>query len=560
MKDKKEFVDELKNRFEQLRDERRKRESDWKEVQRYVAPSVYSWDNPHDKTPKRPPRFTSRPTNFLKTLRSGITGYSISPNIAWQKLGLENNGTGEGYGVKDWLEVVEKTLYAEFNRSNLYPQVSKFVEFAATCGHAVMLIDEQLADKKVRFTNLNLQELYLDINEYDEVDTVFRRYVMTLKNAASLFGKEKLSNSRQEDLKDKKKWRNEILILHAVYRRLDFDGESRSAGNMPYASVYLEEEQDHLIHESGYNEFPFAVFVWDSVNGTAYGESPAIQALDDIKLLNIIDEAKMKITQLSAEPPYNVPDSMKGPPSVVPNGYNYYIKPNEIVTPINTGQNYPITLDIQREIENRVKDWFYVDFFLALMNERPAKMTATYVMELQGEKAAVLSDLVVNLNSALTKIIQRTFNLLLKQGKIPPPPDSLADTGAQLKIDFIGPLAQAQKKFHESVGISQGIQLIAAVGNISQTALDIVDFDETLKNGLEGMGFPQIAIREDRDVQEMRKERARQEERAQRQAMAVEQQKNMAAGNGMPNVSMPQEGAPMDALNRQITGGLTNEQ
>jgi hypothetical protein len=339
----KEFIDDLKNRFEWLKGERAKRENDWKEVQKFVAPSIFSWSDPADKTPKHPTRFTSRPSNYLKTLRSGITGYSVSPNIAWLKLGFEDPAHAETYGAKDWLEGIEKALYAEFNRSNLYPQVSKFIEFAASYGHAAMLIDEQLAENRLRFTTLGTQELYLDVNEYGEADAAFRHYAVTLRNAVGFFGKEKLSDARQKDMEDKRNWNNGVTILHAMYRREEFDRESKAAWDMPYASVYIDEAGDCLIDESGYGEFPFAVFIWDPVNGTAYGESPAIHALDDIRLLNIIDETRIKMAQIAAEPPYNIPDDMRGEVNVVSAGYNYYRDKDKIITPINTGQNYPIT-------------------------------------------------------------------------------------------------------------------------------------------------------------------------------------------------------------------------
>jgi hypothetical protein len=549
----KEFVEELKTRFEYLKTVRAKREADWKEAQAFVAPSLYSWDNPNEKNPKRPSRFTSRPTNYLKTLRSGICGYSISPNISWLKLGFEESGHNEKYGAKDWLEAVEKTLYAEFNRSNLYQQASRFVENAATYGHAVMLIDEQLSDNKIRFINLNANEIWLDVNEYDEVDAVFRRYNMTLKNAEAFFGEDKLHDTLKLDLKDKKKWNNEVTLIHAVYKREESDGESMSSKKMTYASVYIDESRDFLIEEGGYMEFPFAVFLWDPVNGTPYGESPALYALSDIKLLNIVNESEIKIVQMAAEPALNVPDDMKEDANVVPGGYSYYHEKDQIISPIKTGENYQIALNTEDKIENRVKDWFHVDFFLALMNERPANITATYVMELQGEKAAVLSDLVVNLNHALTKIIQRSFNLLWRQRKIPQPPESLAGEGAHLKVDFMGPLAQAQKKYHESAGIGQGLGLIGAVANMSQDALDVIDFDQTLKSGLEGMGFPQKAVREDKDIEELRLKRAQAQAQAQQQAAAMEQQKQLMGNFNKLNEPV-KPGSAIDELNKQMAG------
>jgi hypothetical protein len=553
----KDKVEDLKKQFEYLKTERAQRESDWKEVQRFVASSVFNWDNPKDKKPKRPKRFTSRPTNFMKTLRSGITGYSMSPNIAWQKICFEDMEHNEEHGAKDWLEAVEKTLYAEYNRSNFYSQSSKFVENAVSYGHAVMLIDEQLDENRLRFTNLNTQETYLDINEYDEVDTVFRRYSMTLKNMANFFGKEKLSDNRKLDLKDKDKWNNDIIIIHAVYKRVDFDSDSKSNLNMPYASIFIDESEECIIEESGYHEFPYAVFIWDRVNGTAYGESPAINALDDIRLLNIIDEAKMKITQFAGDPMWNVPESMKEGVNVVPRGFNYYDKHDAKLEPINTGQNYPITMESQKDIEDRVKDWFHVDFFLALMKENPSNVTATYVMELQGEKAAVLSDLVVNLNSALEKIIERSFNILWRQRTLPMPPQALAGTGAKLKVDFVGPLAQAQKKYHESAGIGQGLQLIGSVGQMNQDALDVIDFDEALKTGLTGLGFPQKAIRENRDIEQLRKQKAEQMQAQMQQQAAMEQQNAMMTNYDKLNKPVA-PGSAIDEMNRQMAavGGM----
>jgi hypothetical protein len=93
-----ERAEDLKARFEELKTERAKREPDWKAVQRYVAPSVFDWDNPREKIPKRAVRFTSRPTHYLKTLVSGVTGYSVSPNIVWQKLGLEDPSQADQIG------------------------------------------------------------------------------------------------------------------------------------------------------------------------------------------------------------------------------------------------------------------------------------------------------------------------------------------------------------------------------------------------------------------------------------------------------------------------------
>jgi hypothetical protein len=566
----KELIEDLQTRLEYLKTERGKREADWQEVQQWVSPSVLKF-NSTGKVPTRPRRFTSRPTNYLKTLVSGITGYSISPNILWQKLSLVDTAMLDQYGVKDWLEAAERVLYAEFARSNLYAQVPKLIADAATYGHGAMLVDEDVLNGRLRFTTLRIPEFYLDINEYDEVETVFRCFTMTLKNAVSFFGEEQLSPAVQEDFKDKKKWNNEISVIHAVYRRQDYDEEKQDRKNMPFASVYVEEGQDHVIEESGYREFPYAVFVWDKIAGTGYGESPAIHALDDIRYLNKAEEARLKVAQLAAEPPMNAPDTMRpetevipredgtpgkragrGREMILPGLVNYYDSPEEIMTPVNVGMNFPITIQVTESIEARIRDWFQVDFFLMLQHQQGGKpMTATQVMELQGEKAAVLSDLVVNLNGALSRIIQRSFNILWRGRKIPPPPDAIAQYGAKLKVDFIGPLAQAQKKYHETGGIVQGLNLMSIIAQIAPDALDVVDFDEMAKTGLEGAGTSQFVIREKEDIDAIRKARAQAQAQAMAQQQAMEQQKNILGNFNKLNEPLKQG----TALEQMAGGG-----
>jgi len=550
----KEKAVKLKKYYERLKNERDKRLSDWKDVQRYVSPSIYNWENPRDKTPKRSKRFTSRPTQFAKTLRSGLVGYSISPNIVWQKLTLEDQThLDKIHGAKDWLEEVERKLYSEFRMSNLYKQASLMIASAVEYGHGVMLIDEVINENRLRFMALKTQEIFLDTDEYDNTDTLFRRYSISLQNAAVFFGEENLSEEQKRELKLDDNINKEITIIHAVYKREDSDDDSQDANNMPYASIYMDEDNDRILMESGYNEFPFAVFIWEPVPGTPYGESPAIQALDDIRILNKIDEQKLRVAQLAGQPPYNIPEKMRGSENVVPNGFNYYDKPEDIIKPIDIGINFPISLEVYRDIEDRVKDWFIVDLFLALQ-QKQGKMTATEVMEMQGEKASVLSDLVVNLNSALEKIIQRSFNILYRQRKIPQPPVGLVNSDAKLAIDFMGPLAQAQKKHHESQGIQQSLNLIGAVANIAgPTALDVVDFDSTLKRGLEGLGFPQDAIREDKDIAQIRKQRAEQEAQQKQQAMAMEQQKQMMGNYNKLNEPV-KPGSAIDEINKQMSG------
>jgi hypothetical protein len=508
-----------------LKTQREDFESTWEEAQRFVSATILKFTDDTDDSDQKyivPKRITSRPANYLETLIAGICGYSINPNILWLKLGLEDGGLEEQYGVKDWLEKVEGELYKAFNEGSLYSQMAATIESAATFGHGVMLIDEDAVNKKIRHVTMNTAEIYLDTNEYDEVDTVFREFRMTLENAAAYFGLEKMAPDLRVAWDDEGS-RNKVLRLcHAVYQNKGAKGENLLT-TFRYASVFIDLDNQHIIREGGYRDFPYAVFAWKKAMGKKYGISPAICAVNDIKLLHKAEESRLEVAQLSAHPPVNVPQRLQGTEQLVPDGRNYYYAADSVISPIQVGANFPITLEVTKDQEERIKDWFHVDFFL-MLQQQSRQMTATEVVELQGEKAAVLSNMVTNLNYALQKVVQRSVDILFRQGKIPELPFALQSARTALKVDFIGVLAQAQKKAHQTSGIMQGLQVMGAMAQMAQAvpqiqeAFDFVDASVFFKKGFEAAGVSQLVIREDDDVAKIR------EARAQAQAAAAEQQ------------------------------------
>jgi hypothetical protein len=543
-----------------LKSQRREFEGQWEEAQQFVSSVILRFaDNSAEELNRKyniPRRITGRPANYLETLVAGISGYSINPNILWLKLGLEDSKLEEEYGVKDWLELAEGALYKAFNRGNLYNQMPGLIESAATFGHGVMLIDEDILDERVRCATMNPAEIYLDTNEYDEVDTVFREFFMTLENAAAYFGLDKLAKETRDTWDDEGSKHKPLRLCHAVYKHKDTGGENVLAKEFVYVSVFVDLDHRHIIREGGYNDFPYAVFMWKKTAGKKYGVSPAVCAASDIKLLHKAEESRLQVAQLSAQPPMNVPYRLQGTEQLVPDGRNYYQNSGDVITPIQVGANFPITIEITRDMEERIKDWFHVDFFL-MLQQQSRQMTATEVVELQGEKAAVLSNMVSNLNFALQKIVQRSVDILFRQGKMPELPYALRGRGASMKVDFIGILAQAQKKAHQTSGIMQGIQVMGALAgmapNVPQIAesFDYVDASVILKKGFEAGGMSQLAIREEDDVQKIR------QARAQAQAAMAEQERQMQKQEQMvKNFNKLNEPVnPQGALARMAGGG-----
>jgi hypothetical protein len=560
----KEKAEELARELENLRSQREEFHADWDAAQQFVSSSVLSFEQSRDDADKKyvlPKRITSRPAHFMDTMVSGVCGYSVNQNIPWLKLGFENRDLENRYGVKDWLELAEEQVYKCFNESNLYAQNPQFVEAAGTFGHGVMLIDEDIPRGRPRYTAMNPREIFMDTDEYDEVDTVFREFFMSWENAAAYFGFDSLAaqlrdswNAEPQHIPKKR-----VRLLHAVYRNKDAKGGQVSR-SFAYASVFVDLDNKHIIKEGGYSDFPYAVFLWKKNAGKTYGIGPAMAAINDIRQLHQFDAARLDVAQFSARPPMNVPENLHGREEIVPDGRNYYLPGDNPIVPVQVGANFPITLEITQDQEQRIKEWFHVDFFLMLQRMNLNQMTATAVVELQGEKAAVLSNMVSNLNGALHKIIQRTVDILFRQGKLPELPYALRESRTAMKVDFLGVLAQAQRRAHQTGGILQGIEVMGALAKIAQAvpqlteAFDYINGPEILKRAFESGGMSQLTIREDDEVREIRQAREQAAAAAMQQQQAMAQQQELM--RNYKNLNEPvNPDSPMGELDQALGGG-----
>lgn len=543
-----ELTDELLSRLEELKSERAKYEGAWSDAQDFCAPYAYNWHD-LDAVPEHPKRFTSEPCAYLDTLVSGLIGYSVSPSIKWFALTLEDERLADLYGVKDWLEKSEQALVAAFSRSDLYSSAKPFVQDACVIGNGVIFIGENLAENKLSFAHQNPNELYLDVGEEDKIDTVLREFRMTIRQMVRKFGIDNVSRNVREAYSDPKRRGQKRTVLFAVYPRDEYKYGSLLAKDFPFAAVYIDIQDRHVMSESGFMEFPYAVYSFAKYTGRAYGDSVVQEALEDVRFLDITTETTLKIAQIAADPPMMVSPNLRNI-AILPGAVNELNGNDDVISAIKTGDNYPISLDVQKQKNEAVRKRFNVDYFQMLQTMEGKVMTATEVMELQGEKAATLSSLIVSMNNALSTIIERSFNLLLRAGLIPPPPTSLSGTNASMKINFVGPLAQAQKRYYSTSTVSAALQQAVPVIQAYPEAGDFIDADELMKKLMESSGMPQSVIREDRDVEDIRRARAQAQAQAQAQAMQMQQQQNVLSNLNKLNEPV-KDGSPLAALNQQ---------
>jgi hypothetical protein len=215
----------------------------------------------------------------------------------------------------------------------------------------------------------------------------------------------------------------------------------------------------------------------------AYGRSPGMEALGDIKQLQQEQKRKAQVIDKMANPPMVADVELKNQPaSTLPGGITYITKKEGVgFTPAYQNFRPPIQelmVDIQ-DVQRRIKDIFFNDLFLMFQQMEAEPRSAAAVDVRREEKMVMLGPaLERSQTEALDPAIDRVFGIMNRAGLLPPAPPEIA--GRELSVEYISMLSQAQKAA-ETAGIER---LFATTGNLAAIypqALDVPDWDYGLK-------------------------------------------------------------------------------
>lgn len=490
----------------------------------------------------------------LNLLADGLHGYLVSPSIRWFALTLpirlmpETWAPGKGSyqfvgdlpEVQEWLELVEEILYAELRASNFYDVMPTVFRHAGSVGTSVCYCDYDAKNDKIVFSVPHFREYYIAQNRFGIVDTIFRRTKMTNRDMAAKFGTDNVRRLLPAfDTMLERGPYEEQTIIHAIYPRADLDPDKLDAKNMPWASVWiLEGATSDVLLESGFQSMPGVAWRWTVNSNEWYGRSPAWFALADIRLAQQQALTNLRAAHRASDPPYAMLESIRNRADLSPGGKVYLQRGEEPPVPLNTGLNtLPIGLQYQERSEKAIREHFHVDFFLMLSRAafEHVEMTATQVIEMQGEKAAVLGTRIGRLQSEfLNPMIDQIYDLLARLGRLPPIPDILYEyMGAKIDINYLGPLAQAQKRLFKTQSINGVLAAILPIVQIKPDVLDNIDLDAMVRELLVANSLPVKCLNTIDEVEAIRQ--ARHAQMMNQQAM----QAGLEIAKAAPGLSQP---------------------
>jgi hypothetical protein len=457
----------------------------------------------------------------LRIFSSGLHGYLTNPSSKWFNLRTENRDLMDSKEVKVWLKDTEDKIYDTINGSNFDTSMLEGYTDFGSVGLCVIFLEDDPIDY-VRFYARPIKEIYIDQNEREIIDTVYRVFEFTVRQAYRKWG-ENCSKDTIEKY-NKGKYEDKVTILHAVEPRFDYHPGKKDSLNMPFASVYIEKEAKKKLSEGGYKSFPYMIAGANKESGELYFTSPMMECFSDTKMVNKMTETNIKAGMTIAAPPLDVPhDGFMGPINLNPGAVNY--RNSEVggvdysIRPIQTGANVPMTLEMIDRVDKKIQRALFVDLFLALAQRDP-KMTATEVMAREQERMLLLGPMIGRLTNMFSSMIKRTYEILLDRGVIAPPPPAL-QVEKNLVIDYVSPLAKAQRG-SDIKSIQTVINLVAPIAQAAPQVLDKIDTDKYVDEIADLTGVNPELIRDKSEVEEIRQARATAEAAAKKmQAMDV---------------------------------------
>tara|TARA_R110000765_G_scaffold76543_1_gene150014 strand:- start:245 stop:1843 length:1599 start_codon:yes stop_codon:yes gene_type:complete len=509
-------------RYKTLKAQRVTWEDHWQEIADYFLPRKANITEKHTKGDKRHDQiFDGTATHALELLSASLNGMLTNTISPWFVLKFRNEMMTEDDEANEWLESCAKIMQQVFSRSNFQQEIFELYHELLAFGTSAMFITDDVQDD-LRFKTLHISEVFITENEKGMVDSLTRKFHLKNKNIASMYPEAELPRSIITEIE--KAPYEDSIIIHSVYPNDKPMGYDNSK-NMDWVSCHVHEKTGTLLRESGFKEFPYVVPRYlKSSSNEIYGRSPAMNALPDTKMLNTMAKTSIKAAQKQIDPPLMVPDDgFMLPIRTVPGGLNFYRSgTRERIEPLNIGSNNPIGIQMEEQRRKAIRENFFVDQLISIQGQN---MTATEVMQRSEEKMRLLGPVLGRLQSELLQpLITRAFNLLIKNNKLPPMPETLGDQN--IEIEYVSPLAKAQKT-QELSSVMRGMEIFGSLQNIAPV-FDYIDTDGLVKHIQDVLGLPAKIMKSTAQVQELRAEK----EQAQMQQVQLQQAQQVADAAG----------------------------
>lgn len=470
--------------------------------------------------------------------------------------------------IKTYFSYVNQQMYSVMDntKAGLQTALDEYMLDQGAFATSGIYVKEKEDDRAVpvRYEAWSIKGRYIDEGPDGNIDTIFSEISMSVRNAVKVYGYENLSARVRKDF-DNGDIENKVKILHVIEPRLERDKSKKGVKDMPIASIHIEVDTRKILKESGMEEMPVFIGRFSKVPGEIYGRSPAMVAMADILEINAVREAISIATEKQLDPPMAVYDDGAlgaGAIDTSAGAINVFSvtgrlnagKPIEPLYTVGELQSSYTHIDTLKETIN---NHFYLDRLLDFNNETRMTLGEAQLRNaLRGQSLGAFY--ARQENEVITPMIERTFNILLKLGRLGVIQGSKEEV-EQLKrgmqpvyipeelvqrmmngedfyeITYLSP-AKRTMQSEELRGIIETANFAVQVAPASPEIIDNIDFDKLIARVAKLSGAPMELIKDSDTVKKIREARAKQQEEIAKMEQARQQSeigRNVAQMNAM---------------------------
>jgi hypothetical protein len=506
----------LTRRLEGLKGARQSYEADAREIASLAMPSRSRFL----ATGANKARQTNRKMNSahgiraFRTLQGGMTSGLSSESRPWFNLQTLDENINEDPEVRAYLSEVERRLYAFLAKTNFYGAVKTgYLELGGFGTEACIMFEHPTEGAVCH--QLTFGEYWLALGSALTPEALYRECAMTALQAVQRFGYDNVAG-RVQTFYDRGSYEEIVVYWNAIEKNDELDEGRLDWRGKAWRSVYWDasdDNKDRVTQKTGFEEQPFWAPRWDTTGADIWGQGPGHDALPDLRELQMQAKRKGEATDMHIWPEIVSSSKIKlkrQPKSVVSSAE---VDVGKLVT-VPYQVPYEAIASIREdigEIKQAIDEITYADLFMAITNMRGVQpRNIEEIAARNEEKLTQLGPVIERVNNEKLEVaIERAFGIMQRSRMLPPPPEALANA-PDLKIEFVSILTQMQRM----VGLGQierTVGFIGAQAAVFPEALDKLNIDEAIDEYANRAGTPPKLIRTAEQVEEIRDQRAQQE-------------------------------------------------
>ena len=447
-------------------------------------------------------KYDSTASLAINKWASAMDGITTPKTQKWHGLTLTDEKLSEKYHT--YLEEIRDTLFARryAANSNFANANYENLRSVGTFGNGAFSLTESRDFKGNVYKAWNLREFFIDQNYGGEVDTFFRKFRLTARQAKQEFGE-----NCPERIKEAKNLQEEFEFLWAVYPNTDYVKGSLLATKKKYASIYVCITTCEVIEEGGFDICPLFYQRYDIMPSLTdpYGYAPILLCMPEVKDLNKMIADLLTLSDRQTRPIMLSSEDDLLEQRFLNNGVLLHGgldgNGNERIKEMISHAQTPITLQMIQDMRQVVNEGFNLNLFQILVNK--PNMTATEVMQRAQEQGTLLGSFTSRREKEfLSPLIVKEVELAERQGDLPPVPEELQEAIGSgevfFSVKYESPIVRAQKA-DEAAAIFRTLETATVLQNFDPTVKNKINAAKTLETVASIWGAPQKIFNTDEE-------------------------------------------------------------